>query len=238
MKSVWIACLGVLLFINGIANAEEAVSLKTQRDKISYIIGRDAGSNFKKQSIDIDADIFMKGFKDALSGNKAALSDDETREAMNAFREERMKQHEEKVKKIAEKNKNEGETFLAENKKKEGVATLPSGLQYKIIKEGDGKIPQEEDTVTVNYRGSLVDETEFDSSYKRGNPATFPVNGVILGWQEALKLMKVGSKWQLFVPAGLAYGEQGTGSTIGPNSTLIFEVELLSIEEHGSGYHH
>ena len=238
MKSVWIACLGVLLFINGIANAEEAVSLKTQRDKISYIIGRDAGSNFKKQSIDIDADIFMKGFKDALSGNKAALSDDETREAMNAFREERMKQHEEKVKKITEKNKNEGEAFLAENKKKEGVVTLPSGLQYKIIKEGDGKIPQEEDTVTVNYRGSLVDETEFDSSYKRGNPATFPVNGVILGWQEALKLMKVGSKWQLFVPAGLAYGEQGTGSTIGPNSTLIFEVELLSIEEHGSGYHH
>jgi FKBP-type peptidyl-prolyl cis-trans isomerase FklB len=238
MKSGWIACLGVLLFINGIANAEEAVSLKTQRDKISYIIGMDAGSNFKKQSIDIDADIFMKGFKDALSGNKAALSDDETREAMNAFREERMKQHEEKVKKITEKNKTEGEAFLAENKKKEGVVTLLSGLQYKIIKEGDGKIPQEEDTVTVNYRGSLVDETEFDSSYKRGNPATFPVNGVILGWQEALKLMKVGSKWQLFVPAGLAYGEQGTGNTIGPNSTLIFEVELLSIEEHGSGYHH
>ena len=159
-------------------------------------------------------------------------------EAMAAFKEEMMKKHEEELKKAAEKNKKEGEAFLAENKKKEGVVTLPSGLQYKVIKEGDGQMPKDTDMVTVNYRGTLVDGTEFDSSYKRGNPATFPVNGVIPGWQEALKLMKVGSKWQLFVPAGLAYGEKGAGSTIGPNATLIFEVELLSISEPGSEYHH
>jgi FKBP-type peptidyl-prolyl cis-trans isomerase FklB len=220
------------------AKAEEAVSLKTQKDKISYIIGMDAGSNFKKQSIDIDPDIFMKGFKDALSGSKSALSEDEMTKTMAVFKEERMKKHEEEVKKVTEKNKKEGEDFLAGNKKKEGVVTLPSGLQYKVLKEGDGPMPKETDTVTVNYRGTLIDGTEFDSSYKRNEPATFPVNGVILGWQEALKLMKVGSKWQLFVPAGLAYGERGAGNIIGPNTTLTFEVELLSIEEQDSGFHH
>lgn len=188
----------------------------------------DAGSNFKKQSIDIDPDIFMKGFKDAFSGSKTVLTEDEMSKAMAAFKEERMKKHEEEAKKVAEKNTKEGEDFLVGNKKKEGVVTLPSGLQYKVLKEGDGPTPKETDTVTVNYRGTLVDGTEFDSSYKRNEPATFPVNGVILGWQEALKLMKVGSKWQLFVPAGLAYGERSAGNIIGPNTALIFEVELLS----------
>ena len=238
MRKGWIATLVVMIIFSGIASAEEAASLKTQRDKISYIIGMDAGSNLKKQSIDIDPDIFMKGFRDALSGNKSALSDDETREAMTAFKEGMMKKHEEERKKAAEKNKQEGEAFLAENKKKEGVVTLPSGLQYKVIKEGDGQIPKETDTVTVNYKGTLIDGTEFDSSYKRNEPVTFPVNGVIIGWQEALKLMKVGSKWQLFVPDGLAYGEKGAGNVIGPNATLLFEVELLSIGEPGTEYHH
>jgi len=239
MKTGWIASLVVLLFFSGIASAEEAAFLKTQKDKISYIIGRDMGSNLKNQSVDIDTDIFMKGFKDALSGNKSALSDDEIQAVKTAYKEERMKKHEEEVKKVTEQNKKDGEAFLAENKKKEGVVTLPSGLQYKVIKEGDGQTPKETDTVTVNYKGTLLDGTEFDSSYKRNEPATFPVNGVIPGWQEALKLMKVGSKWQLFVPAGLAYGEKGAGNTIGPNATLIFEVELLSIaEQGGSEYHH
>lgn len=238
MRKGWIASLAVMIFLSGIASADEATQLKTQRDKISYIIGMDAGSNLKAQSIDINQDIFMKGFKDALNGNKSALSDDETRDAMAAFKEERMKKHEEELKKAVEKNKKEGESFLAENKKKDGVVTLASGLQYKVIKEGDGRMPKDTDMVSVNYRGTLVDGTEFDNSYKRGNPATFSVNGVIPGWQEALKLMKVGSKWQLFVQPGLAYGERGAGSTIGPNATLIFEVELLSIGEPGTEYHH
>jgi len=240
MKTGWIASLVVLVFLSGIAGAEETVLLKTQKDKISYLIGRDAGSNLKAQSIDIDPDIFMKGFREAYSGNKSSLSDDETRETMTAFKEGMMKKHTEELKKVTEKNKKEGEAFLAENKKKEGVVTLPSGLQYKVIKEGDGQTPKEIDTVTVNYRGTFIDGTEFDSSFKRGTPATFPVNGVIPGWKEALKLMKVGSKWQLFIPAGLAYGEKGAGNTIGPDSTLIFEVELLSIDQMGGGseYHH
>lgn len=238
MRTGWITGLIILLSFSSMAYAEEAVSLKTQKDKVSYLIGRDAGSNLKNQSIDIDPDIFMRGFSDALSGNKSPLSDDETRETMSAFKEERMKKHEEEVKKVTEKNKKEGEAFLAENKKKDGVVTLPSGLQYKVIKEGDGQTPKETDTVTVNYRGTLLDGTEFDSSYKRNEPATFPVKGVIPGWQEALQLMKTGSKWQLFVPAGLAYAERGAGNVIGPNTTLIFEVELLSIGEPGSEYHH
>ena len=237
MRTGWITGLIILLSFNSMAYAEEAASLKTQKDKVSYLIGRDIGSNFKDQSVDIDADIFMKGFKDALSGNKSPLSDEESQAVKTAYKEERMKKHEEEVKKVTEKNKKEGEAFLAENKKKEGVVTLPSGLQYKVIKEGDGQIPKGTDKVTVNYRGSLLDGTEFDSSYKRNEPATFPVKGVIPGWQEALQLMKTGSKWQLFVPAGLAYGERGAGNVIGPSSTLIFEVELLSIGEPGSKEH-
>jgi FKBP-type peptidyl-prolyl cis-trans isomerase FklB len=231
MKTGWIASVVVLLFMSGIASAEEAVSLKTQRDKISYIIGMDAGRNLKVQSIDIDPDIFMKGFKDALSGNKSLLSDDITKESLAVFQDEMMKKHEEELKKVAEQNKKEGEAFLAENKKKEGVVTLASGLQYKILKEGDGQTPKATDTVTVNYRGTFIDGTEFDSSYKRNQPATFQVNGVIPGWTEALQLMKAGSKWQLYIPAGLAYGEQGAGRVIGPNATLIFDVELLSIDD-------
>lgn len=229
MKSAWMAVLAVLV-IAGSVVAEEPASLKSQKDKISYIIGLDIGGNFKRQGADVDLDILIKGIKDALSGNKPILSEDEIREVTTAFRQEMAKKQAEEKMKLAEKNKREGEAFLEENKKKEGVKTLPSGLQYKVITEGSGRSPKESDTVTVNYRGTFVDGTEFDSSYKRGEPATFPVKGVIPGWVEALPLMKEGAKWQLFIPSGLAYGETGAGNAIGPNATLIFEVELISIK--------
>jgi len=229
MKSVWMVVLAVLV-IAGSAVAEEQSALKSEKDKISYIIGLDIGSNLKKQGADIDPDTFLKGLKDGLSGNKSLLSENEIREVTTAFRQEMAKKQAEEAKKLAEKNKKEGEAFLEENKKKEGVKTLPSGLQYKVITEGSGKSPKESDTVTVNYRGTFLDGTEFDSSYKRGEPATFPVKGVIAGWVEALPLMKEGAKWQLFIPSGLAYGETGAGGAIGPNATLIFEVELISIK--------
>ena len=211
--------------------AEEGTQLKDKKDKVSYAIGLDVGNAMKKQSIDINTDIFMMGLKDALAGGKKLMSDEEIRETMTAFSHEMAEKQKENMKKLAEKNKQEGDAFLAENKKKEGVKTLESGLQYKIITEGAGKTPKAGDTVTVNYRGTLIDGTEFDSSYKRGQPATFPVSGVIKGWTEALQLMKEGAKWQLFIPANLAYGDKGAGGTIGPNAVLIFEVELISVKE-------
>lgn len=228
MRSVWIVL--AILVLAGSVVAEEPLSLKSQKDKISYIIGLDIGNNLKKQGADVDPETLLKGMKDALSGKKPLLSEEEMREVTTAFRQEIAKKQAEETKKLAEKNRKEGETFLEENKKKEGVKTLPSGLQYKVITEGSGRSPKETDTVTVNYRGTFVDGTEFDSSYKRGEPATFPVKGVIAGWVEALPLMKEGAKWQLFIPSGLAYGETGAGNAIGPNATLIFEVELISIK--------
>jgi len=213
------------------AFAEEQAAFKNQKEKVSYIIGTDIGNNLKSRSIDVDPDILMRGMKDALAGNKSVLSESEVRETMEAFKQEMTKKQEEDMKIASEKNKKAGEAFLAENKTKEGVKTLPSGLQYKVVTEGTGKTPKATDTVTVNYRGTLVDGTEFDSSYKRGQPATFPVNGVIKGWTEALQLMKEGAKWQLFIPADLAYGDRGAGNVIGPNTTLIFDVELISVKE-------
>ncbi len=242
MRSVWIAMLSIVLLACQ-AYAEESGSLKSQKDKISYIIGLEVGGNLKKQSIEVDTDIFMKGLRDGFAGNKPLMTEQEMNETKTAFSQEMMKKREEEMKKTAEKNKKAEEAFFAENKKKEGVITLPSGLQYKVVTEGTGKAPTITDTVTVNYRGTLVDGTEFDSSYKRGQPATFPVKGVIPGWTEALQLMKEGAKWQLFIPSKLAYGEKGAGNTIGPNSALIFDVELISVKSaekepagHGQGH--
>jgi FKBP-type peptidyl-prolyl cis-trans isomerase FklB len=150
---------------------------------------------------------------------------------MAAFQKEMMAKQQELAKRLGEKNKKEGEAFLSENRKKEGIKALPSGLQYKVVKAGTGKKPKSTDTVTTHYRGTLIDGTEFDSSYRRGQPASFPVSGVIPGWTEALQLMEEGAKWQLFIPPNLAYGERGAGSQIGPNATLIFEIELISIQE-------
>jgi FKBP-type peptidyl-prolyl cis-trans isomerase FklB len=230
MRSVMTAVLCVM-FVAGVAYAEGEMTLKTQKEKVSYIIGTDIGNNFKKQGVDIDPDILIKVLKDALGGNKLVLSEKEISETMTAFKQEYTTKQAAASSLQAEKNKKEGEAFLTENKKKEGVKTLPSGLQYKVVTEGTGRSPKATDTVTVNYRGTLIDGTEFDSSYKRGQAASFPVNGVISGWVEALQLMKEGAKWQLFVPSNLAYGEKGAGNgPIGPNATLVFEVELISIK--------
>lgn len=215
------------------ALAEEKQELKSQKDKLSYSIGLDIGTNFKNQSIEINPDILAEGLKDALSGEKALLTNEEARKVLADFQQEMRAKAETRHNEAVEKNKKEGAAFLAGNKTQKGVVTLPSGLQYKIITEGSGPKPKADDTVTTQYRGTLVDGTEFDSSFKRGQPATFPVSGVIRGWTEALQLMPVGSKWQLFVPPDLAYGPRGAGQTIGPEATLIFEVELLSIQEPG-----
>jgi FKBP-type peptidyl-prolyl cis-trans isomerase FklB len=180
--------------------------------------------------VDTDPDLIARGIKDISAGGKPLLTEQQAQSVMNTFQQQLMAKRDSVNKVMGEKNKKDGGTFLAENKKKEGVVTLPSGLQYKVLKKGSGKKPKAEQTVSVQYRGMLTDGTEFDSSYKRGEPATFPVNGVIKGWTEALQLMPVGSKWQLFVPSDLAYGEKGAGQVIPPNATLIFEVELLSIK--------
>ena len=226
----WTMALGVAL-LTGIVAAQDAPALKDQKEKLSYALGMDLGSQFKKQAVEVDPDIFVKGLKDALSGSKTLLTEQEARATIIELQSEMKKKQMAVAKELGEKNKNEGEAFLAENKAKEGVVTLASGLQYKILKEGEGKKPMVDDTVVCNYRGTLIDGTEFDSSYKRNQPATFPVKGVIKGWTEALQLMPVGSKWQLFIPSALAYGERGAANSIGPNATLIFEVELISIKD-------
>jgi FKBP-type peptidyl-prolyl cis-trans isomerase FklB len=208
--------------------------LTTRKQKFSYALGMNIatglGANLKKQGVEVDWSLLAQGLKDGSSGKGTRLSEDEAKTVLNEVQTEVHKEQQDKMKEAGDKNKTEGQAFLAANKAKDGVKTLPSGLQYKVITEGTGPKPTTTDTVVCNYRGTLINGTEFDSSYKRGEPATFPVGGVIKGWTEALQLMPVGSKWQLFVPSDLAYGERGAGAEIGPNSTLIFEVELISIK--------
>jgi len=225
---IFLSALLIILAMVTLAFGED--ELKNKEDKLSYALGLNIGNSFKQQSIEIKPDIFLKGIKDAFAGGKQLLSDDEVREIMVVLNKELTQKKAEATKKMAEKNKEDAVTFFAENMKKEGIKTLTSGLQYKIMTEGTGKNPKATDTVTVNYRGTLIDGKEFDSSYRRGEPATFPVNGVISGWTEALQLMKAGAKWQLFIPSNLAYGEKGAGNLIGPNAALIFEVELISVK--------
>jgi FKBP-type peptidyl-prolyl cis-trans isomerase FklB len=223
---------------------QTALTLKTPKDKASYAVGlnvgRNLGAQLRQQSVEVDQAILLRGVKDALAGGKTLLTDDEAKAALTQLQtevrtrqQEKMKVEQEKIKAASELNKKEGADFLAANKTKEGVVTLPSGLQYKILTEGAGPKPTATDTVSCNYRGTLLDGTEFDSSYKHGQPASFQVTGVIKGWTEALQLMPVGSKWQLFIPSELAYGDRGADprSGIGPGATLIFEVELLSIQD-------
>jgi FKBP-type peptidyl-prolyl cis-trans isomerase FklB len=213
------------------AKTPAPLTLKTPKEKASYAIGMNIGKNLKRDSVEVDPAVLYRALKDAYVGNNLLLTDEEAKAALTALEAEVRAKEDAKLKAAAVENKKTGEAFLAANKTKEGVVTLPSGLQYKIIKEGTGPKPTAEDTVLCHYRGTLVDNTEFDSSYKRGEPLKIPVGGVIKGWTEAIQLMPVGSKWQLYIPSDLAYGERGApGSPIGPNSALVFDVELISIE--------
>jgi len=231
MKFKGIAVVAVLLFA-GLVSAEENLILKDQKDRISYSFGVDTGTKMKNISTGVDLDLFIKGVKDGLSGTKPLMTDQEIRDTVMSIQKEIMAKSEEEKKALGQKNKKEGEVFLAENKKKEGVITLPSGLQYKVLKDGTGKTPTDENWVRIFFRGNLVDGTVFEDTYKTfGQPVAFAVKGLIPGWAEALKLMKEGAKWQLFIPPDLGFGERGAGTLIGPNATLIIEVELVSVQE-------
>jgi FKBP-type peptidyl-prolyl cis-trans isomerase len=208
----------------------QTMTLTTPEQKLSYALGADMGKRLKATQVPVDPAVLERGMSDAMSGKASLMTDDEIRTTIASAQKDLQMKQMAKMKEMGDKNKKEGDAFLAANKSKEGVVTLPSGLQYKILKAGDGPKPTAADTVSCNYRGTLIDGKEFDSSYKRGQPASFPVGGVIKGWTEALQLMPVGSKWQLFIPPDLAYGERGAGADIEPNSTLVFEVELLSIQ--------
>jgi FKBP-type peptidyl-prolyl cis-trans isomerase FklB len=225
-----IGMIGLGIILPACQSMQHKTELKTLQDSVSYSIGMDIGRNLKGQMIDVNPDALAQALKDLNGDGKPMLTDAQARSAMMAFQTQMMATHAEKMKAAGEKNKKDGEVFLAENKKKEGVVTLPSGLQYKVLTMGNGKKPRATDKVTLNYRGVLIDGTEFDNSYKRGEPAVFPVNGIIKGLSEALQLMPVGSKWQIVIPADIAYGEQGAGAQIAPNAVLIFEIELLGIK--------
>jgi len=229
MKTSALASVTVLLALPLFAQ-DKSPDLKDQKDKVSYSIGVNIGMNMSKQKVPVSPEALSAGIRDGLA-NKPRMTETEMRDTMMAFEKDMT----EKQKAAGEKNAQEGVKFLEENKKKEGVKTTASGLQYKSIKEGSGAQPKATDTVTVNYRGTLTDGSEFDSSYKRNEPATFPLNGVIKGWTEGLQLMKKGSKYQFFIPANLAYGERSPGAGIPPNSTLIFEVELLDVKSPAAG---
>lgn len=226
MKKILIVLL-VLFFVVGTAYAEDL--FKTKQEKIGYAIGMNIGTNMLQQKLDVDADQLAAGLQAVLKGEKTVLTQEEMGQILTAYQQEmQMKQMAEMAAEAA-KNEKLAQEYLENNSKQDGVVTLESGLQYKIIKAGTGASPKAESKVQVHYRGTLLDGTEFDSSYKRGEPASFPVNGVIPGWTEALQLMKEGAKWQLVIPASLAYAERGAPPMIPPNATLIFDVELLKI---------
>ncbi len=231
MKIKTLAVLSTALFFaTTSAFAKEIKQLITEKQKVSYSIGLSLGNNFKQQGLDIDTNTLLKGVEDALKGANPLLTQEQIREVMTNLQKNMMAKKQQADAEASGKNKTAGEMFLAENKKKKGVVTLPSGLQYEIIRKGTGATPKATDTVVTNYEGTLIDGKVFDSSYKRGKPATFPVNGVIKGWTEALQLMKTGAKWKLYIPSELAYGSRSAGPVIGPNSTLIFDIELLEIK--------
>jgi FKBP-type peptidyl-prolyl cis-trans isomerase FklB len=229
MKSYLVPTLALGLFVSS-ALAEDKPNLTNETERVSYAIGVNLGTSFQREELNIDQKALFAGVSDAMAG-KPVLSQAEVQSTIMKFQQEMMAKQQAKMAAEGEKNLKAGEAYLAENAKKEGVKTTASGLQYKVLKSGTGQSPKDTDTVKVHYEGSLIDGTVFDSSIKRGEPATFPVKGVIPGWTEALEMMKVGDKWQLVIPPKLAYGERGHPPVIPPNSTLVFDVELLGIEK-------
>jgi FKBP-type peptidyl-prolyl cis-trans isomerase len=237
MKRIWMAGFALGLFACGVSaqNAPApmptpAPEIKTQKDKLSYAIGMEMGKGVKAQGLDVDLNVMFAGLKDAISGAKPQMSDADLKSIISGIQEEIRQKQMQEVEQAAVDNKREGEAYLAENTKKDGVVTLPSGLQYKILTAGQGKKPVETDTVLCNYKGSFLDGTEFDSSAEAGKPVPIELKGIIPGMKEALLLMPVGSKWQIVIPSSLAYGDHGAANVIGPNATLIFEIELVSIQ--------
>lgn len=235
MKKLFTTIFAIpLIFTCSSASAQQVKKLKTEQEKISYSIGLGIGSNLQQQGLDkkvIETKALMQGISDILNKNKLLLSEADIKETMDRFKAQMIAKMEKKSLEQGRKNAQEGESFLTQNKKKKGVVTLPSGLQYIEEKKGTGSKPSLNDTVVTHYKGTLINGTVFDSSYARKQPATFPVRNVIKGWTEALQLMKTGAKWKLFIPAHLAYGQRGAGRAIGPNSTLIFDIELLEIKK-------
>lgn len=228
MKVSWVA-LFIMILQTAMCWAEGMVNVENENDRISYSVGYQVGGDFKSQGLELNPDAFLKGIEDAISEHQSLLTAKEMRTTLVDLKKKIVADQAEQSELIAQRNFEEGKTFLEKNRKEVGVVTLPSGLQYEVIEAGEGDPPKPDDTVTVHYRGMLIDGTEFDSSYHRQEPATFQANRVIKGWKEALQIMKPGAKYKLFIPPELAYGERGGGSKIGPNSTLVFEVELLSV---------
>jgi FKBP-type peptidyl-prolyl cis-trans isomerase len=225
-----LAVVGVGLATARAAKTQQAPVLKSQKEKLSYEIGVNLARGFQRQGVEVDVDLMTKALRDVVAGKKLLMTEEELRQTMAALQAELKQKQAQDAKVAAEARQKQGDAFLAENAKKQGVVTLPSGLQYKVLKAGDGEKPTDTDAVDVQYRGTLVDGTEFDSSYRRGKPGTFKLTGVIPGMREALKLMPIGSKWQLVIPPKLAYGPRGAGGAIGPNSTLLFDLELVGIK--------
>lgn len=230
MKYNFIVGLFLSLLLVSVTVAQKNSAPKTDKQKVSYTIGISLAKDFKAKKIDVDPQMILQGLQDELGGKKLQMTEQEMEATMQKFQQEMMAKMEKEQKEEGAKNRKGGEAFLAENKKKPGVITLANGLQYRVIKMGSGPKPTAQQTVKVHYRGTFIDGKEFDSSYKRGQPIEFPVNGVIRGWSEALMLMPVGSKWELFIPPDLAYGDAGAGGTIPPGATLVFEVELLDVK--------
>jgi|TARA_B110000196_G_scaffold109578_1_gene94975 FKBP-type peptidyl-prolyl cis-trans isomerase len=224
MKVKTFIILPVLLALASLVNASE---LKTDKDKLSYIFGVQVGQGLRAEGVELEMDAFTAGIKDMLAGNNSQIDAAQAQILVSDYQEKKQQE----MAKVSAKKQNESSTFLANNAKKDGVFVTASGLQYKIVEKGKGKSPTSENKVIAHYTGMLLDGTVFDSSHDRGEPATFPVSGVIKGWQEALPMMKEGGKWQIVVPANLAYGDRGVGNLIGPNETLIFDIELVSISK-------
>ena len=224
MKLKTLLILPVLLISASFLNASE---LKTDKDKLSYIFGVQVGQGLRAEGVELEMDAFTAGIQDMLAGNESQIGQATAEKLVSAYQEKKQLE----IAEISAKKQNESATFLANNAKNDGFVVTASGLQYKIIEKGKGKSPTSEDKVIAHYTGKLLDGTVFDSSHDRGEPATFPVSGVIKGWQEILPMMKEGGKWQIVVPANLAYGDRGVGNLIGPNETLIFDIELVSISK-------